>query len=574
MTSLPFLPGNTFTDPTKNKYHRPQTLQQTKGYMRPVCPTIGIGGDELKVDVLTERDLEELAQYKPSLTYGQKVQAPPEEFTPAHVAFDKAVLLFNAYFKQTVNESPKEFYCVRNVKIYYYLEDDSIAVHEPVVENSGIPQGKLIKRQRLPKSDNKNWHWRDLNIGIEVNFYGKNFLIYDCNEKTKDYMESQGIILNPPRECPADPYTQSRASPHRTYKTPADFDKLKQFLELDRKVLRFYCLWDDSESMFGEVRECILHYYLVNDEMEIREVHNANDGRDPFPVLIGRAKMPISRNVPSSFPAVSMEISEHEIKDWFQPRHFVLGETVSMSGRRFLLCDCDEFTKDYYRTIFGVTEFPKVDPTTFHPSVTTKQIPPYNGFGSLEDSLQSCLSLVPQPPKKDFIKMLANQNQVLRYEASMESVRAEDKLRRFILSYRLADNMITVFERNQRNSGMLGGKFLEPTCVTKPGSSIDNPSFYTPADFSIGAKIEIFKHRFKITDADAFVLDFLQSVPDKYPLETINSIRVKHGKEPIKPGELPEAPPAKERTSKDVIKPEYTRRFEEPESQKKWKVDA
>lgn len=46
-----------------------------------------------------------------------------------------------------------------------------------------------------------------------------------------------------------------------------------------------------------------------------------------------------------------------------------------------------------------------------------KEIPPYNGFGSLEDSLQSCLSLVPQPPKKDFIKMLENDNKVLRYEA-------------------------------------------------------------------------------------------------------------------------------------------------------------
>lgn len=44
-------------------------------------------------------------------------------------------------------------------------------------------------------------------------------------------------------------------------------------------------------------------------------------------------------------------------------------------------------------------------------------LPPYNGFGSLEDSLQSCLSLVPQPPKKDFIKMLENDNKVLRYEA-------------------------------------------------------------------------------------------------------------------------------------------------------------
>ena len=39
----------------------------------------------------------------------------------------------------------------------------------------------------------------------------------------------------------------------------------------------------------------------------------------------------------------------------------------------------------------------------------------------MEDSLQSCLSLIPQPPKKDFIKMLENDGRVLRYECVMVS---------------------------------------------------------------------------------------------------------------------------------------------------------
>ena len=46
---------------------------------------------------------------------------------------------------------------------------------------------------------------------------------------------------------------------------------------------------------------------------------------------------------------------------------------------------------------------------------------PYDGLGSIEDSMQSCLSLVPQPPKKDFIKMLENDHAVLRFEATMVS---------------------------------------------------------------------------------------------------------------------------------------------------------
>ena len=50
-------------------------------------------------------------------------------------------LRFNAYFKDTVYESRDEFYRVRPVDLYYFLEDDSIGVYEPLVVNSGIPQG-------------------------------------------------------------------------------------------------------------------------------------------------------------------------------------------------------------------------------------------------------------------------------------------------------------------------------------------------------------------------------------------------------------------------------------------------
>lgn len=523
--SLPFIPGNTFTDPTKTKFHRSQTLGYKNGYSVPIL---------LPSDALSEEELNELANHKPSLTYGQSVQVPPEDFVPTHVAFDKKVLLFDAYFKQTVNESPDEFYCIRPVKIYYYLEDDSISVVEPAVENSGIPQGKLIKRQRLPKNDlGDNWHWKDFNINVELTFYGKSFMVYDCNRWTKEFMASEGIVLNQKGECPVDPYTESRQQPQRTYKTPAEFDKLKQFLELDRKVLRFYCIWDDRDSMFGEVIQYVLHYYLVDYTMEIREVHSPNDGRDPFPVLIGRKKMPIDRNnLPTSFPSVNMEITEHEINEWFEPKHFKIGETVVIMGRRFLLYDCDKFTHEYYKHNFNV-EFTSIDVSEKMSSFFKKETPPYNGFGSLEDSLQSCLSLVPQPPKKDFIKMLENDNKVLRYESILESVRAEDKLRRFIISYRLADDMITIYEKAQRNSGIIGGKFLARTRVSKPGSVIDSPEFYTPADFSIGAAIEVFKHRFVITDADEYVLKYLETNIGKIPLSTINSIRIKHGKEPL-----------------------------------------
>lgn len=52
-------------------------------------------------------------------------------------------LTFDAYFKSTVNESFGCSYNLRKCKIIYFLEDDTIKVVEPVVINSGLPQGML-----------------------------------------------------------------------------------------------------------------------------------------------------------------------------------------------------------------------------------------------------------------------------------------------------------------------------------------------------------------------------------------------------------------------------------------------
>lgn len=67
-------------------------------------------------------------------------------------------------------------------------------------------------------------------------------------------MRSEGIELNSPEQKPTDPYTVSRNHPLHVFNTPSNWDKLKQFIEMDRKVLRFYCVWDDRDNMFGEMK--------------------------------------------------------------------------------------------------------------------------------------------------------------------------------------------------------------------------------------------------------------------------------------------------------------------------------
>ncbi|KAJ8356677.1 hypothetical protein SKAU_G00194710 [Synaphobranchus kaupii] len=130
--------------------------------------------------------------------------------------------------------------------------------------------------------------------------------------------------------------------------------------------------------------------------------------------------------------------------------------------------------------------------------------------------------------------MLEKDGKVLRYTARLDSLNPDDSGRRFILSYFLSNDTISIFESNMRNSGIIGGKFLEKTHVHKPGSTLENPQYYSPADFAIGATLEVFSRRFVLLDADLYVLNYLETIADQIPSQTLNSLRQCLRQEPNK----------------------------------------
>lgn len=106
------------------------------------------------------------------------------------------MLRFDAYFKQTVHDSTEQYH-LRRVQILVYVEDDSVAVLEQPQENSGIPQGVFIKRQRLPKAKDEFYNAKDFNTGINVTFYGKTFRIVKCDKFTQVNWEPCRPTLDP-----------------------------------------------------------------------------------------------------------------------------------------------------------------------------------------------------------------------------------------------------------------------------------------------------------------------------------------------------------------------------------------
>jgi len=527
-TSLPFVPGMTFSDPTKQNYHLSQTLGYKNGYAMKNQPMYPIGGGKIELSKIDAADVLALDKEHLELIYSDRERCEIGPFVPAHVALDKKVLHFKGYYTEEIVESPIETERTRFLDVYYYLVDDSVAITEPMVENSGIPQGKFLTRQRLPTGEGAAvLHWTNLNVAQDLIVYGKRVRLYECDAFTREYLTSEGIEVNSNETGPPNVFAQSRVKKQQTYTTPSSIDKYGQFLTLDRKVLRFYAIWDDRKQLFGEARKFVIHFYLSDDTMEIKEVHEANNGRDPFPTLVTRQRIP-KMHVAKTFPSMEHAIVKESQHGYYKASDFLVGDTVDITNRKMFIYDADGATRTFVSDHFGVQLQPAVNLSNYLPTAVSIQhkLPEYNGFGSLEDSEQNCKKISPDRPKKNYIKMLRNGNETLRFKAKMMTNKELDQSRTFIIQLRLSDDYIAIQEIQQRNSGLPAGRFLEYSRIPKPGSSASAPEWYEINDLKIGNIIIAFSHRFEIIGCDLHVLNWIEKQNEKsLAVDFVESVR-------------------------------------------------
>ena len=161
-------------------------------------------------------------------------------------------------------------------------------------------------------------------------------------------------------------------------------------------------------------------------------------------------------------------------------------------------------------------------PVVFDESMERPQllIPPHVDPGSEEDSLGSFLYLIPKVPKKNFRRMMENDRKILRFMARLDTDAPEDQGRIFVIKYFMADDTVASFEPPQKNSGIMGGKFIQRGRVKKPNSH----EYYTQADFYTGARIEFNKFGFYLYQADEYSLSYMESDPESHPMSDISYI--------------------------------------------------
>eukprot|EP01060_Flectonema_neradi_P020329 TRINITY_DN2786_c2_g2_i1.p1 TRINITY_DN2786_c2_g2~~TRINITY_DN2786_c2_g2_i1.p1 ORF type:complete len:750 (+),score=131.19 TRINITY_DN2786_c2_g2_i1:151-2400(+) len=517
---LPKLPGNNFQEEMMRKSFKKRQV------MQPLTGPKPIDVDKIPVDF-------------------EAIKIAQEEIPDDHsggLTLDRRVLRFTAYFREGVHESRLESDRVRRCLIYYFLEDDTISVSEPREDNAGMPQGCMLKRHQIAKPDGQPYSFEDLNVGKKVVFYQKTFVLCDCDAFTRSFLTGLGLDVGEPTPFPSDKYQEARNKPDKKPRDAEDkhlvavmeynysgkrsrlsseeLKAAKQFLVNDRKVLKFKASWDDRNSLYGDDRKFTLYYFLADDTVEVTEDLPLNAGRDPFPSFVRRRKCakPTDR---FENPKASL-CFKNDPQNYYSDEDLYVGATVDVFGRKFTLISCDEFTDKYLQEHHGrepavLTVRPADEKVPQKPKLAP---PPYNGFGDEDDSLGSWKNLVLKPPKKNVKQYIENSGTMLKFSMKMDSTDPANEVRRFVLTYFMADDTVSIFEPAQRNSGIIGGKFLQRQKAKHSGTG--QP--LRADDLFVGARISVNNHKFILFATDEKSLSYMEQNSKSFVHSNINAI--------------------------------------------------
>lgn len=548
--AIPNLPGYQAPGASKGKPKK-NTFKIVHGVMVENPPTKGMGKSQSDTSLWSANSLDSNNDsLGTSMNASSRFSKSNKVAVPTMVRNEKMVLNFSAYFKEAVNESAVESFRVRRCTVYYYLEDDTIQVIEHRQENSGIPQGTFLKRHAVLKDKNTETFFGvgDFRIGDYLQFYGRCYQLVDCNPSTRRYLEE---VLErdyePPVDIPEDFHGTKRTA-QMARETGKDGSvsrnvrksPMKRFMEAslgntvrndgrsgfenhDRMVLRFNCVWKDP-ALFGEEHEYKLLYYLSDDTMEVLEVPTANSGRDPFPKLLARCKL--TKNyvgLNDSDNGRGVEEDDGVDVHYYWP-DLVIGEVVNIYKRDVRILDADAFTRDFYisknRPLADAVKVAKEAPKKYVNPVPKFMPNSCASFGSEEDSLASCQSLVAKPPRSETWTKMYQREKVLRFKASLNSSKPTDEGREFIICYFMNDNTLQVQEPPKKNTGVMGGKFLQRKKYKHPTED----RHYSYGDFFAGAKVQLAGHKLHIDDVDEHTLHHMEENTEQFPFADIGMV--------------------------------------------------
>jgi hypothetical protein len=105
------------------------------------------------------------------------------------------------------------------------------------------------------------------------------------------------------------------------------------------------------------------------------------------------------------------EVSFGDNSQYYNETDLQIGKSINVYGRHVMLTDCDGKTREFYKEKYGVEEFFPISPPLSQKPCESSvdkefKYPPYNGWGSFEDSEGNCTGIEPKLSRVDFRKFL------------------------------------------------------------------------------------------------------------------------------------------------------------------------
>jgi EF-hand domain-containing protein 1 len=339
----------------------------------------------------------------------------------------------------------------------------------------------------------------------------------DADKATKHYMAVNFNIHHQSLPVPDDPYTNFRKTLEPgtcdtwgKFRSKKDESKIfneaklgntvdnhgrEGFMKYGTQKLNFRCVWDNTENLYGDVQEFSLIYYLSDDTLEINSIPSALTKEQNRLKLLKRSKLP------RDFHSTMTLGQRAPTQAFFHWSDLYIGLELEVYARYLKVVDADAHTREFFLNQ-GLDLGPAILPPPPEVLIHHREVPPPTGFGSEEDSLRSVAgSLMPgPPPTKKY-----GENKTLSFLASLLSGTIDDKDRRFVISFYVADNTLKVVEPPMRNSGFTGGTFLSRRAIKK-----SNGDPLTYEDFYVGCKLRILMHQFLLLDTSEGTLRWME----------------------------------------------------------------
>jgi hypothetical protein len=157
------------------------------------------------------------------------------------------------------------------------------------------------------------------------------------------------------------------------------------------------------------------------------------------------------------------------------------------------------------------------------PDVFFQAVPPETGYGTAEDSMASVIALQPKPPKFDMKKMFKQDMHVMRFNAKLVSTEPDDESRTFIISFFCGDDTLQVYEVCDKNSGRIGGRFMERKKQRSPVSG----NYYAEKDFTVGRTVVLTGFKFMLMSCDNYTEKYMEDNGADFPEASLGPIMAK-----------------------------------------------